>query len=465
MITRCHHCGAEFDVSSSLVFSRDPSVRCGQCMELFDAKANLYDKSEAAKAAATFKPVNPVKVDRIDVAALENAETIAVEHRYVRANKANSSAAQDANYQQPDFDLGAGPERIPVYDHDSAAAVQLEMDQTIAMRRKPQRPMDNLSGNNVEAGISEHRFEYDQSHAANLQAKSHAADMRMQKIRDRERRALDIEPARGLSAEQMRIVEEFRHRNNTGTSTSAGSVGDAMDDVAASVGEKTKDLEFIPDNALQQNTVYRESGWQESSPSSVDGVPEFATQKTEQQLGWQQQASPQGGPQEQPKGSQALDTSRAWDKVNEAPMHEGQQFNSPDANTDVPEQRTYPASPTSNATQVQETSAQEMRRYLSQRSADGSGRPANDRNAVVSHNRAVDHQPPSRRIQSGTSSKSGSETKSSPSSHSNNTWLWVLGLIVIGCVGLYVGRDSVANLELPDAILTPFCQVTGCTPG
>jgi len=279
MITRCHHCGAEFDVSNSLVFSRDPSVRCGQCMELFDAKANLYDKNEAAKAAATFKPVNPVKVDKIDIAALENAETIAVEHRYVRANNANSIAVPDTNYQQPDFDLGTAPEHIPAYSHDSASAARLEMDQTIAMRRDPQSLSDNLPGTGLESGISEHRFDYSQSRVADVPVTSAVDDIRMQRIRDRERRALEIEPARGLNAEQMRIVEEYRHRNNysTGAIPGASGANGAMSDVGATGDEKTKDLEFIPENALRQNAVHRESGWQESSPSFEDGTPRFST--------------------------------------------------------------------------------------------------------------------------------------------------------------------------------------------
>lgn len=41
MITRCNQCGTKFEISAELVQSDDPSVRCGECLSVFDARAQL----------------------------------------------------------------------------------------------------------------------------------------------------------------------------------------------------------------------------------------------------------------------------------------------------------------------------------------------------------------------------------------------------------------------------------------
>jgi len=466
MITRCHHCGAEFDVSTSLVLSRDPSVRCGQCMELFDAKANLYDKSEAAKAAATFKPVNPVRVDKIDMDALENAQTIAVEHRYVRANKATGITTADASYQQPDIDLSTTPEHIPEYVHDSESAARLEMEQTIAMQRESRSSIDSLSNNNLGAGISEHSF--DPSRAVSRSAElpeapdaSQAAE-RMQKIRDRERRALDIEPVRELNDEHMQVVEEYKYRNHPSLDAST-NVDETMAAIGATADAKTKDLEFIPDNALQQNTVHRESGWQQSAPTFKKDTPNFSTDKSGANVGMtESMVAPTVAPARQEHSFQGThDFQVAHDKktlkandrdaVTEAPTHERRRPHSLDVSKRAEQ----------SITKSNDTSAQEMRRYLSQRSSGGTGKPAVQRSNSYAE-RPSEYQ---RDRQAASRQTTTQRRTNAASSQSNSTWLWVLGLLVVGCIGLYVGRDSVANLDLPESILTPFCQITGCTPG
>ncbi len=41
MITRCNQCGTKFEISAELVQSEDPSVRCGECLSVFDARLQL----------------------------------------------------------------------------------------------------------------------------------------------------------------------------------------------------------------------------------------------------------------------------------------------------------------------------------------------------------------------------------------------------------------------------------------
>lgn len=111
MITRCDHCGSKFEVSAELVNSADPGVRCGECLALFDARANLYNEAEYRKSAAMLRPVQKRKpevkeVETIDADMLETADTIAVEHIYTSAGVKNTELGKERNkpddYSLPD---------------------------------------------------------------------------------------------------------------------------------------------------------------------------------------------------------------------------------------------------------------------------------------------------------------------------------------------------------------------------
>ncbi len=45
MITRCPECGTKFRISVDLIRAEDSSVRCGDCMSVFDARAQLVDEA------------------------------------------------------------------------------------------------------------------------------------------------------------------------------------------------------------------------------------------------------------------------------------------------------------------------------------------------------------------------------------------------------------------------------------
>ena len=45
MITRCPECGTKFRISVDLIRADDSSVRCGDCMTVFDARAQLVDEA------------------------------------------------------------------------------------------------------------------------------------------------------------------------------------------------------------------------------------------------------------------------------------------------------------------------------------------------------------------------------------------------------------------------------------
>ena len=47
MITCCNQCGTKFEISAELVQSEDPSVRCGECLSVFDACAQLVGGDSA----------------------------------------------------------------------------------------------------------------------------------------------------------------------------------------------------------------------------------------------------------------------------------------------------------------------------------------------------------------------------------------------------------------------------------
>ena len=42
--------------------------------------------------------------------------------------------------------------------------------------------------------------------------------------------------------------------------------------------------------------------------------------------------------------------------------------------------------------------------------------------------------------------------------------LWFVGLCAVVCLLLFAARNVVANMNLPEPVITGFCQVTGCVP-
>jgi len=52
MITRCPECGTKFRISVDLIRAEDSTVRCGDCMTVFDARSQLVDEASESSYVA-----------------------------------------------------------------------------------------------------------------------------------------------------------------------------------------------------------------------------------------------------------------------------------------------------------------------------------------------------------------------------------------------------------------------------
>lgn len=73
MITQCSHCGTKFEISTELVESHDPRVRCGECLQVFNAKVQLVPEE-------TFRePAIPTVTQKVKEVPAARAEAAGVE--------------------------------------------------------------------------------------------------------------------------------------------------------------------------------------------------------------------------------------------------------------------------------------------------------------------------------------------------------------------------------------------------
>ena len=141
MITRCDHCGSRFQVSSELINSDDPQVRCGECMSLFDARLNLYDETHTRQAAVQHTPVRRRKAAevaaeqaalqsaaadqmRANQPELETADTVASEHFYTRGASESRSSGGPIIIDSANGSTDYQPHRV---NQNSVADVEFEL--------------------------------------------------------------------------------------------------------------------------------------------------------------------------------------------------------------------------------------------------------------------------------------------------------------------------------------------------
>lgn len=110
--TRCPSCRTVFEVSAELLSSSDTRVRCGECLSIFDALANLRDPDHDAEHP---KDV-PAKAD-----GAEELETVFPE-------TTDDTGELDVTYA--DFDLFSGEAELPevAYLDDTADTAEFDFD-------------------------------------------------------------------------------------------------------------------------------------------------------------------------------------------------------------------------------------------------------------------------------------------------------------------------------------------------
>ena len=145
MITCCNECGTKFEVSPDLVYSSDPSVRCGECMNLFDARLNIYNEAESKTESARYKPVQKKRfVERIDPEVLENADTVAIEHESLAHDYSNTETRSRASELafSPEINLSGERQLIDEYPEHRVREHAMdgsEFERTLALDSSPTR--------------------------------------------------------------------------------------------------------------------------------------------------------------------------------------------------------------------------------------------------------------------------------------------------------------------------------------
>jgi len=403
MITRCDHCGSRFQVSSELIQSDDPQVRCGECMSLFDARLNLYNEAESRAALKQYKPVRRRKAAEVaaEQAAiaehqpaeqyeLETADTVSSEHFFTR------SASEERSYGGPipspdvNLDSNSVSSGYRPYRFDQSSVADVEFERTMA----------------TEASIASSVRESRTVRPEGLQS----AEQSRRQLAERERRALAMEPGRELDEQQMRQLDEHKARSRDHLQTEA-------------VELKSKpirtDHAFIPDDVLEPPSIYRDNGRRDDDMRFKDGTPQFETRS------------------KHPATTSSVLAENSSSIHQDDAVRDQPQMNTSDTEMDkridefrqADERRFHEEKYT-----VRETSAQEMRRYKQHR-------------PEVAVSEYVEPVTPRARRP-----------------FNLKPLLWTLAVIAGICVCVFAARNIIANSGLPDSVVSRFCGVTGCVP-
>ncbi len=488
MITRCNHCGSKFEVSAELVFSTDPGVRCGECMSLFDARANLYDESSDRKTTASFKPVqrsrpmqnaaeslNAPGSNYLDSDYLETADTVATEHVYTSAgakhiaesNTVGSTQAAGGN-SYPDDETGNRPsngfddatankpDHRPVYQPrygvDDDYASDLEFERTVTTESSlPDR---------VDAPVADHVLD-DQKHARRKQ----------QDLREREVRALQMEPARDYkqSSDTASPYRDNTGRDRTDPRDSYSRRdperarrrdpdrgpyrSDHRSDHYESRNNKTRvpatgrqsdidsgrDTRLIPDDVVRRSGIVRDNGRRTQDATRFKpSTPDFDRSLNDDR------AADRRPRADADDAARRGDARRAKEQIkdtlpdNQGGYRHGDRYkeNTPNARPDLQHERSAVSE-----TSAPETSAQEMRRYQQHR-------PTVETSSIQDDDILAERKP-----QTNIQPRSGI-----------GTLFWMAGLVVAIGLLLFAARGFIAKMNLPEPVISSFCQVTGCVP-
>lgn len=530
MITRCDHCGSKFEVSAELIYSNDPGVRCGECMSLFDARANLFNEAEHRKTANRLKPVQKKKpVEKVLEAAdqdfLETADTVAVEHIYTSAGAKyrasdnmqgivdngsfdnttrDSSARLNSNdlpeyrseqvpeyrsneeYRSKDKYLddiefertlatdSALPDRADIADADSPRSTGLpgreNIKETIYRNdgRLPDRP----------AVTDQHVDDRD------------TAGRKQQDLREREQRALQMEPERdfeSLSSIDVALDESMAAERGEELARSGAGKRSRSDDRDVALDENVinrGDTHFIPDDVLSQPAVIRDNGRRsEEAIRFKPDTPEFdisldddrhtktAVNRDQQQRTSERYSAKSADDQKEidqrgsdlseydqkvaTRDSAIPDSPRRAERdqefVDEERVNaESEHLSDIDSRYNDLHTSEYEHLRKKNvdrnpavrvdSSSVSESSAQEMRRYQQYRPS-VEVKPVGDEVAVQS----APHEVTQQRTGAG-------------------ALFWMAGLIVAIGLLLFAARGIIGNMNLPEPVISGFCQLTGCVP-
>ena len=130
--TRCTTCRTVFEVSPELLSSADTRVRCGECLSIFDALANLRDPGDEtldADALVAADEAASVGADEERLADMSSEHGVADEADVAElAELADETGSFDVTYS--DFDLFSGDAQLPevAYLDETADTPDFDLD-------------------------------------------------------------------------------------------------------------------------------------------------------------------------------------------------------------------------------------------------------------------------------------------------------------------------------------------------
>ncbi len=463
MITRCDHCGSTFEVSAELVYSNDPQVRCGECMSLFDARANLYNAAEDSRSAdQALKPVNKDRLIKkaqpvVDLDYLETADTVAVEHLYTSngvtstGSGVSHAGADIAAVAQPDGGFDSDALTTPPYQSSgrSAGDADAEARDPVAYSKdhypsdfefertvSTETPLQQGLNSGESSGESIYGSDSSAVDYLNDDTASSSEDHRRH-LREREQRALQLEPDRSFESldgddipldgsahpEELARAEIERARQVSQRKLSE----------AESSAPRNRQA------SVSRSDVIRNAG--------RDLQDSYQHKRDSKSLLHAAHTSANGSYDEQPAQPQVAQDSAHLDNLHNSEfdhMREAEKLSTASPRQhdrpEYAEQKQFRPEPT----KVSESSAQEMRRYQRYR-------PAIEVAAM----------------EDASMPEPVLEQDASPVVHrrsSAGTVFWLAGLTLAIGLLLFAARGVIANMNLPEPFITAFCQVTGCVP-
>ncbi len=176
MITQCSHCSTKFEISKELIESQDPRVRCGECLNVFNAKIQLIVEEEFSETVVPtvtrkVKAASQKSEDRVTAAAelesyisaddFENAATIVLDDPGSDADNAarrsvsgnSRTATVNDEFYSPDMQLDYG--RPAAAKEDALDSTTLEFERTLVLEsqstREPAEAMARPTALDVDA--------------------------------------------------------------------------------------------------------------------------------------------------------------------------------------------------------------------------------------------------------------------------------------------------------------------------
>lgn len=473
MITRCPECGTKFRISVDIIRAEDSTVRCGDCMAVFDARAQLVDEATESSYLADSAKERAARLRQQQQADLQQRDSA---HNPIDSGAAGAGSGvadvHGANWVEPGWDSegnrGLSPEAVAerfksrprgqliIDRRESESDIDLDNADTIAYQ-----PV----GGDTYATEAPNRTDQHAQRSPDLEVAA------TQAVRNRSDHAR-------ASTDYGQRIDPLIDPDVT-VSTDHAAAG-AIDDTAIEF-EKTLALEnltgiepdYFEDDRARHSVIEKSVG---SGARTARAQPVPAQSVTEAMTAGADHAGMQQGAY---VGEHQFDT-RAESRVPQTRLKTREDYsNDPDV---VNRPLGPPRSERHLADYYRESQAgsadvANTDPYAAERRNSHDDYYAEDHTAGDSLDYSLDQSSPERvapdRSQSATAMRQHVNERGvaidSDDDYDEVTeagsgvlgWLLV-GLIAVLCAAAFYARDNIAKSELPQSVRAAFCSVAGC---